>query len=276
MILTSFSLLLEQNSFAFEINLRINEVLQGIKNGTVEVNKKYDYLAPDQSEIRLFPNLDGQGLAHCLLPISGVSKAMKHKTVNEIWEFVKGRGELWLKPEGDPEAQEKIIAVSPGVRVDVPVGAHFQFRNTDKEALEFLVVTEPVWPGPEDAVPVPGHWIDPLLKCELNEECAVEAFPERELMVYPILPTTARDGYKIEIFDVHQAITDHVHSVQTQYLLVLEGSAEFFNGVESVLLGPGGVATIPPGAVHHINPKGHVRFLGVDIPGFDFPERHTF
>ena len=46
--------------------------------------EKYDYLAPDDSEIRLLTGFDCGNLCHCTLPAGKISKAVKHKTVNEI------------------------------------------------------------------------------------------------------------------------------------------------------------------------------------------------
>jgi hypothetical protein len=52
----------------------------------------YDYLAPDGSEIRLLPEVGGGGLCHCILPVGKVSKAVSHKTVDEICYFLSCQG----------------------------------------------------------------------------------------------------------------------------------------------------------------------------------------
>jgi mannose-6-phosphate isomerase-like protein (cupin superfamily) len=114
----------------------------------------YDYLAPDGSEVRLLPDVKGGGLAHCTLPPSGTSLAVSHRTVEEIWYFIQGKGQVWRK-QGN---REEIVDVDPGMCLTIPPGTHFQFRNTGQELLCFLVATMPRWPGKQEAVRVQGHW----------------------------------------------------------------------------------------------------------------------
>ncbi len=45
------------------------------------LQEKYDYLAPDGSEIRLLPNVNSGGLCHCTLPVGGVSKPVCHRSM---------------------------------------------------------------------------------------------------------------------------------------------------------------------------------------------------
>ena len=59
-----------------------------------QLGESYDYLAPDGSEIRLLPNVKGGGMCHCTLPPGKKSLAVKHKTVEEIWYFLSGQGEV--------------------------------------------------------------------------------------------------------------------------------------------------------------------------------------
>ena len=121
---------------------------------TKHLPEDYDELAPDKSEIRLLLNMKGGGLAHCTLPPHGISLAVKHKTVEEIWYFILGHGQVWRK-QG---AQEEIVDVDPGTCLTIPRETHFQFRNTEKEPLCFIIATMPPWPGEEEAVRVQDHW----------------------------------------------------------------------------------------------------------------------
>ena len=118
------------------------------------VAAEYDYLAPDQSEIRLLPEMHGGGMAHCTLPPGGVSHAVRHQTVEEIWYFVSGAGQVWRRQGEHQETTD----VSPGVAITLPVGTHFQFRNTGEAPLEFVIATMPPWPGKDEAVRVEDHW----------------------------------------------------------------------------------------------------------------------
>ena len=114
----------------------------------------YDCLAPDGSEIRLLHSMVGGGLCHCTLPPGGVSKAVRHQTVEEIWYFLSGKGEVWRKL-GD---EEQIDSVTASVSLTIPLGAQFQFRNSSAEPLCFIIATMPPWPDEHEAVSVPGRW----------------------------------------------------------------------------------------------------------------------
>jgi mannose-6-phosphate isomerase-like protein (cupin superfamily) len=116
------------------------------------VKAKYDLLAPDGSEIRLLHSLSGASVAHCALPVGGLSIPVTHRTVEEVWFFLSGVGQVWRK-QGE---REQVLAVQPGVSLTIPLGAHFQFRNTGDAPLEFLIATTPPWPGEDEAVVVDG------------------------------------------------------------------------------------------------------------------------
>ena len=120
---------------------------------TKRLPEKYD-LAPDKSEIRPLLNMKGGGLAHCTLPPHGISLAVRHQTIEEIWYFLQGQGQVWRR-QGD---QEEIVEVGPGICLTIPTGTHFQFRNTGEEPLCFLIATMPPWPGEQEAVRVQDHW----------------------------------------------------------------------------------------------------------------------
>ena len=112
-----------------------------------------DAYAPDGSEVRLLAALKGGSFAHFTLPPGQVSAPVAHRTVEEIWYVVGGEGEIWRK-FGD---KETVTPAHPGVALTIPLGAHFQFR-AGAEALRFVAVTMPPWPGPDEAFPVPGKW----------------------------------------------------------------------------------------------------------------------
>ena len=64
---------------------------------TLYVAKEYDVIAPDGSEIRLLPELNGGSMAHITLRPNQVSYPVTHKTVEEIWYVLSGEGEMWRK-----------------------------------------------------------------------------------------------------------------------------------------------------------------------------------
>ena len=113
-----------------------------------------DAIALDGTAVRLLAALSGGSFAHFELPAGAVSHAVVHRTVEEIWFFVSGRGELWRRAEN----REEVVAVSPGVCVTIPLGARFQFRASAEAPLAFVAVTMPPWPGEGEAEVVDENW----------------------------------------------------------------------------------------------------------------------
>jgi mannose-6-phosphate isomerase-like protein (cupin superfamily) len=83
--------------------------------------------------------------------------AVRHRTVEEVWYFNCGTGEMWRKQGG----REEVVEVGPGVCLTIPPGTHFQFRNTGEEPLYSLIVTMPPWLGSQEAVRVERRWPSP-------------------------------------------------------------------------------------------------------------------
>jgi len=112
-------------------------------------------VAPDGSDVRVLLGLAGGGMAHFELAAGATSRAVTHRSVEEIWWFLSGRGEMWRKQSG----REEVVPVEAGVCLTIPLGTHFQFRALGTEPLRALGVTMPPWPGDGEAVPVPGKWL---------------------------------------------------------------------------------------------------------------------
>lgn len=121
---------------------------------TKEVPKNRDAVAPDGSDVRILLGLKGGGMAHFSLRPGETSRAVKHRTVEEIWFFVSGQGEMWRKQTD----QEQIVEVFPGMCLTIPLGTSFQFRCTGKDPLEAIGITMPPWPGEEEAALLEGPW----------------------------------------------------------------------------------------------------------------------
>ena len=113
-----------------------------------------DIVAPDGSDVRVLLRTARGGMAHFELAGGRASDAIRHRTVDEIWFVLSGRGEMWRKA-GE---RDDVVALEPGVCVTIPVGTHFQFRAAAGEPLKAVGVTMPPWPGPGEAQPVPGKW----------------------------------------------------------------------------------------------------------------------
>ena len=112
-------------------------------------------LAPDGSDVRVLLRLDRGSAAHFELPPGETSTAVTHRTVEEIWFFLSGRGEMWRR-QGE---REEVVPIEPGVCLTIPLGTTFQFRSFGYEALAAFGVTMPPWPeGTDEAILVDGKW----------------------------------------------------------------------------------------------------------------------
>jgi len=111
-------------------------------------------VAPDGSDVRVLLGVAGGGIVHFELGPGETSVAVLHRTIEEIWYFLEGRGEMWRKKDED----EEIVEVGPGVCLTIPVGTSFQFRSFGFDALAAIGATMPPWPGAGEAVPTPGPW----------------------------------------------------------------------------------------------------------------------
>jgi mannose-6-phosphate isomerase-like protein (cupin superfamily) len=121
---------------------------------TKRLPDKPDVTAPDGSEVRILLRLAGGSMAHFELAPGRVSNPVAHRTVEELWYVLGGRGEMWQR---DAEG-ESMTAIEAGVCISIPVGTSFQFRSTGEEALTAVAITMPPWPGEDEAYTVEGKW----------------------------------------------------------------------------------------------------------------------
>ena len=117
-----------------------------------------DVSAPDGSDVRILLALAGGSMAHFELPPGQTTLAVTHRTVEEIWYVVGGRGEMWRRQGG----RQEIIELEPGVCLTIPLGTDFQFHTVGDEPLRAVAVTMPPWPGEDEAVPVDGPWLSTI------------------------------------------------------------------------------------------------------------------
>lgn len=116
-----------------------------------------DTVAPDGSEVRfLLDRTHGTtraSLVEITLLAGHRSRPVRHRTVEEAWHVLEGRGRVWRRAPGDSNGT--VVAVRPGDTLAIPIGWDFQFDADPDGALRFLCVTMPPWPGADEAVPVP-------------------------------------------------------------------------------------------------------------------------
>lgn len=111
-------------------------------------------LAPDGSAVRFLLTLKGGSMAHFELAAGQTASAVTHRTVEEIWFVLGGRGEMWRRQDD----REETIVLEAGTCLSIPCGTHFQFRASPTEAVAAVAITMPPWPGADEAVPVNGPW----------------------------------------------------------------------------------------------------------------------
>ncbi len=108
---------------------------------------KPDATAPDGSQVRrLVSDASRASLVEIRLAAGQVSRPIRHRTVEEIWFVLEGKGEVWQGGRTD--------ALKPGSRLVIRTGIPFQFRASEGHDLRFLCYTSPPWPGPDEAEPV--------------------------------------------------------------------------------------------------------------------------
>ena len=121
---------------------------------TMQLPEEPTIVAPDGSDVRVLLQRPGGSMAHFQLAAGRASTAVAHRTVEEIWFFLGGRGRMWRRLNG----QEQVVDVRPGVSITIPTGTHFQFRSDSDEPLAAVGVTMPPWPGEGEAYEVDGIW----------------------------------------------------------------------------------------------------------------------
>ncbi|MFZ1680273.1 MAG: cupin domain-containing protein, partial [Rhizobiaceae bacterium] len=83
-----------------------------------------DVTAPDGSDVRILLCRPGGSMAHFSLAPGRVSRAIRHRSVEEIWYVTAGAGQMWRSAGGPGE----VVDLRPGLCLTIPVGVRFQFR----------------------------------------------------------------------------------------------------------------------------------------------------
>jgi mannose-6-phosphate isomerase-like protein (cupin superfamily) len=121
---------------------------------TRQIGEPADVIAPDGSEVRILCRTGRGSMAHFTLAPGAIAKAVAHRTIDEVWYVVSGRGRMW-RHHGD---REEIIEMRAGLSLTIPLGTHFQFRADGDAPLTAVGVAMPPWPGEDEAYVVEGPW----------------------------------------------------------------------------------------------------------------------
>jgi mannose-6-phosphate isomerase-like protein (cupin superfamily) len=121
---------------------------------TKRIGAAPDVIATDGCEVRVLCATPRGGMAVFTLAPGMVAKAVAHRTIEEIWYVVRGRGRIWRKSADRQEVTE----LAAGISVSIPSGTQFQVRCDGEEPLEAVAATMPPWPGDGEATIVAGKW----------------------------------------------------------------------------------------------------------------------
>jgi mannose-6-phosphate isomerase-like protein (cupin superfamily) len=121
---------------------------------TMQLPGPRDVVAPDGSDVRILLRLAGGSMAHFELAPGRTSRAVAHRSVEEIWFVLDGQGQMWRRQS----AHEETVDLIPGTCLSIPAGTHFQFRSAGDVPLAAVAVTMPPWPGDGEAREVAGAW----------------------------------------------------------------------------------------------------------------------
>lgn len=120
---------------------------------TLHLDDAPTIIAPDGSTVVPLLATERGSMARFELEAGKTSKAVRHRTVDEIWMVVAGRGEMWRRVGHD----ESVVELVPGTCLAIAVGTSFQFRSMGLEPLAVIAVTMPPWPGDDEAELVDGR-----------------------------------------------------------------------------------------------------------------------
>jgi mannose-6-phosphate isomerase-like protein (cupin superfamily) len=117
---------------------------------------KADTTAPDGSEIRFLidhtSGIQGASMVEVSLQRGQITKPVRHRSVEEIWYILEGKGQVWrCPPDRNPEEIHP-CEVQKGEALSIPTLWTFQFRASENHPLRFLCITIPAWPGNEEII----------------------------------------------------------------------------------------------------------------------------
>jgi mannose-6-phosphate isomerase-like protein (cupin superfamily) len=121
---------------------------------TQQIGNAPPVAAPDGSEVRVLCATPCGSMALFTLPAGGIARPVVHRTVEEIWYVVAGKGRIWRRLGG----AEEVADLVPGLSLTIPAGTAFQFRNDGEARLDIVGVTMPPWPGADEADAAAGKW----------------------------------------------------------------------------------------------------------------------
>ena len=115
---------------------------------TKNLGTAVEVTAPDGLTVRILNRMRGGSMAEFRLGAGLAGRAIRHRTVEEIWFVRTGGGAIWREGVGE-------TGLAPGVSVAVPPGMAFQVR-AGADGLAAVAITMPPWPGEDEAEVLEG------------------------------------------------------------------------------------------------------------------------
>ncbi len=81
-----------------------------------------------------------------------VTRPVWHRTVEEVWCVLEGKGRVWRCPPDATAGSVPAVDGTPGDALVIPTGWRFQCSAGASSPLRFLCHTTPPWPGEDEAV----------------------------------------------------------------------------------------------------------------------------
>jgi mannose-6-phosphate isomerase-like protein (cupin superfamily) len=115
-----------------------------------------DAVAPDSMDVWLLERVTGASSAIFRAKAGQTCRAVRHRTVEEIWYCLSGKSEMWMQA---PDGSERTVSLTKGRCIAIPVATAFQLRNRRSHDATFFGVTVPAWPGDSEAEITKGKWL---------------------------------------------------------------------------------------------------------------------
>lgn len=119
-------------------------------------SRERDAVAPDSMDVWLLERVTGASSAIFRAKAGQTCRAVRHRTVEEIWYCLSGKSEMWMQA---PDGSERTVSLTRGSCVAIPVATTFQLRNQGRCEANFFGVTVPAWPGEGEAEITEGKWL---------------------------------------------------------------------------------------------------------------------
>ena len=120
---------------------------------TKRISSEVNAIAPDGSDVRVLCEVERGSMAHFTLPAKATSKAVAHRTVEEIWYLIIVADECG----GASPTTKRSLTLAPASPL-ISRLERISFTAKSASSLVAIGATMPPWPGENEAYEVDGPW----------------------------------------------------------------------------------------------------------------------